>query len=129
MKIITLDGKILKLVINPRDYQMKDETVCRSQFQYRVGQFLRKKYKLSTILEEWPIPESNLSLDFLILLPELLAVECDGRQHHEYVEFYHKNRLGFANQVQRDNQKDRFCTLNAIKLIRVKESDNLEQLF
>jgi hypothetical protein len=60
----------------------------------------------------------NLELD--CFCGELkLAVEYNGRQHYEYVPFFHKNKEDFLNGKYRDELKRRMCRDNGITLIEV----------
>ncbi len=52
--------------------------------------------------------------------PELkLAIEYNGRQHYEYVPFFHKNKEAMLNQKYRDEMKKTKCIQNGITLIEV----------
>ncbi|MDB4726515.1 hypothetical protein OAF54_03670 [bacterium] len=48
-----------------------------------------------------------------------LGVEYNGRQHYEYVPFFHRNKDAFYNQKYRDELKRIYCKENGIKLIEV----------
>ena len=56
-----------------------------------------------------------------------LGVEYHGKQHYEYVPYFHKNKEAFYNQKYRDELKKRMCKDNGIILIEVpytvKEQD------
>jgi hypothetical protein len=58
-----------------------------------------------------------------------LAVEYNGRQHMEYIPFFHKNKEAFYNQKYRDELKRRMCKDNGIILIEVPytvKNENIE---
>lgn len=60
----------------------------------------------------------NLELDcFDVKLK--LAVEYNGRQHYEFIEFFHKNKDRFLNMKYRDDMKRRMCKDEGITLIEV----------
>ena len=60
----------------------------------------------------------NLELD--IYNDELkIAVEYNGRQHYEYVPYFHRTRESFNNQKQRDFIKRLLCEKHGIFLIEV----------
>ena len=64
------------------------------------------------------VTKHNLELD--IYNDELkLAIEYSGRQHYEYVPFFHKNYEAFLNQRYRDEMKKNKCKESGIKLIEV----------
>ena len=48
-----------------------------------------------------------------------LAVEFNGRQHYEYIPFFHKTRDDFVKQQYRDEYKRLLCERNHIMLITV----------
>ena len=48
-----------------------------------------------------------------------IAVEYNGRQHYEYVKFFHKNKEHFLNQKYRDDMKRRMCIENNVLLIEI----------
>lgn len=46
-------------------------------------------------------------------------VEFDGEQHFRYVSHFHKNRSGFLKAQERDRQKNKYCLMRGIPLIRI----------
>ena len=48
-----------------------------------------------------------------------LAVEYNGKQHYEYIPYFHRTKDAFYNQVYRDEMKRRACSDNGITLITV----------
>ena len=69
----------------------------------------------------------NLELD--IYNEELkLAIEYNGRQHYDFVPFFHKNREAFLNQKYRDEIKRMKCKDNGIKLIEIPYTVKLEDI-
>ena len=65
-----------------------------------------------------PITHSNLELD--CYNSELnLAVEYNGRQHYEYVPFFHASKEAYHNQRYRDELKKIWCKQAGITLITV----------
>lgn len=69
----------------------------------------------------------NLELD--IYNDELkLAVEYNGRQHYEFVPYFHRTRDSFNNQKQRDFIKRLLCEKNNINLIEVPYTVKIEDI-
>ncbi len=69
----------------------------------------------------------NLELD--IYNPEIkLAIEYNGRQHYDFVPFFHKNREAFLNQKYRDEIKRMKCKENGIQLIEIPYTVKLEDI-
>lgn len=60
----------------------------------------------------------NLEID--CFEPDLrLGVEFNGRQHYEFIPFFHKNKEAFYNQKYRDELKRRMCRDNGVFLIEI----------
>jgi hypothetical protein len=57
-----------------------------------------------------------------------LAVEYSGKQHYEYIPFFHKNKEAFYNQKYRDELKRRMCKDNNIILIEVPYTVKIEDI-
>jgi len=75
-----------------------------------------------------PVTGGNFNLELDCYNPELqLAVEYSGKQHYEYLPFFHRNKDAFLNQKYRDEIKRRMCKDKGITLIEVpyliKEED------
>lgn len=64
----------------------------------------------------------NLTLDFFCQKLSL-ALEFQGSQHNEYNPHFKKNKKEFIQQQQRDQKKKRWCKLNEIVLIEVRENE------
>ena len=65
------------------------------------------------------VTNKNLELD-LFNENLMLAVEVQGRQHYEYVPFFHNNNYAvFRNQQYRDEIKRMICEKEGIRLIEV----------
>lgn len=63
---------------------------------------------------------NRFNLEFDCYNEELkLAVEYNGRQHYEYVPFFHKNKEAFYNQKYRDELKRIKCRDLGIRLIEI----------
>ena len=70
---------------------------------------------------------NNLELD--CFNEELkLAVEYNGRQHYEFIPFFHKNRESFLNQKYRDELKRRMCKDNGIRLIEIPYNVKINEI-
>lgn len=119
--------------INGRDYTISllkymvhnDSGFGKSQYHNRARTLLEDTFKSYMVLEEVKIPGTGrlaLYIDFLI--PNLnIAVEVHGRQHYEYVPFFHKTKAGFVDSMRRDALKREWCELNDIELVELKYSE------
>lgn len=128
MKFQTIDGQEIRREIKPSRYPLRSREQSKSQGQYLLGRQLCKLYTGTVILEEFPVIGTRLSLDFY--LPHIkLAFEYDGRQHREFNPFFHNTSKDFERQKERDQEKELWCKLNNIKLVRVTSGQiNLETL-
>lgn len=120
MKYLALNGRTFTYKVN------KKVAKSRSKIQGSCKEILRQKYPHDIILEEFYVPD-GFYLDFLIPAQKL-AIEVQGRQHDEYVKFFHKTRTDFNNAQTRDGQKQEWCQLNKISLYRVYSIDELKEL-
>ena len=63
----------------------------------------------------------------------ICLLEMDGKQHYEFVKFFHKNLSGFKKQQEWDRRKNKYCLMNNIPLYRVPywqlEDLTLEKIF
>lgn len=108
--------------IVPSRYPVRSRDKSRSFGQFNLGRQIKQLYGPATLLEEFPIPDSRLSLDFY--MPQHgLAFEFQGIQHDKYVEHFHGDKDGFERQLIRDSKKREWCELNDITLIEVRDSN------
>ena len=122
MKVYGLNGKEYNL--NLQKYKVyRDDPKKKSKYHIRARKVLSELFSGYNILEEVKLPGSTAShrrsvlyLDFFI--PNLmLAVEVHGRQHYEFVPYFHKSKAGFIKSLARDGDKKDWCEANDIKLI------------
>lgn len=63
--------------------------------------------------------------DFFI--PELnTMIEFHGRQHYEYIPFFHQRRT-LEEEQQRDRDKEEYCKQQGIPLIVIKYDEDIEE--
>lgn len=104
-----------------------DETRPRSELHKTVRDLLKDRYPLDPILEEVPMPGTRMFLDFY-LPRRCLAIECQGRQHFEQINHFHKDQLGFIKSQVRDKTKEEWCELNNIALVVINYNDHIEEI-
>ena len=118
-----LDGTETKMDLRPSQYKMKSQEECKSDAQFRFGQRLEQVFPFSKILEEFGLPNTGaLALDFW-LPNEGFAFEIQGAQHSKFVKYFHGNQQGFRRQKMNDDKKKRWCEINGITLICVKDTE------
>ena len=73
------------------------------------------------------VTNHNLELD--IYNDDLkLGIEYSGRQHYEFVPFFHKNKAELMNQKYRDEIKRMKCKEHSIKLIEIPYTVKIEDI-
>ncbi len=122
MKIKTLCGREISFEIVPRKYPARSKEESKSYGQYNLGQCLKNIYGDITMLEEFGIPQSRLSLDFY-LPNHSVAFEFQGIQHDKFNQFFHVDKKGFEQQIVRDGEKKRWCKMNDVTLIEVRDKN------
>ncbi len=117
MKIIGLDGK---------EYSLKKKTNKRvvSSGHERARKLLKEFFPFFDAEEEVFIPGCKTALYIdLIIFRLSLAFEIDGEQHRTFVPLFHGTIGNFRKQIQKDREKDEWCRINGINLIRLPDSD------
>ena len=119
MKVVGLDGK--EYSWSPAKKQGKSKKA--SELHNKARQTLNDVFPFDRILEEVSLPgtksqtrKTTLFADFYIPNRNLV-VEVHGRQHFEYVSFFHKDRLSFHKAKARDRDKKAWSEINHICLI------------
>jgi hypothetical protein len=113
--------------IRPERYPVRSREQSKSHGQYMLGRLLRSIYGQALILEEFPIPDERLVLDFY-MPHHNLAFEYQGRQHDEFNKFFHTDKIGFQRSQARDARKKAWCVLNTISLITARDNVSVESL-
>jgi hypothetical protein len=88
----------------------------------RVKEFLRLYWKTHMVYEEYRVPRTRLRLDFLNTTRKI-AIEFNGVQHNQFVEFFHKNKLQYFKSFQRDLTKIHFLERNGFSVIELQDED------
>jgi hypothetical protein len=126
MKVKTLEGKEVNWILT--GYMPPADHDNASALHLAARALLKQKFPTHPILEEVKIPEGDLWLDFY--LPKVkLAVEVQGRQHSEYVPFFHgdRNSFHFVKAQKRDKLKRQWCELNHIMLVELPYSETIDE--
>ena len=114
-----------KRVKKPKNYLVKWGGQSRSKLQYSVKQFMKPYWDMDIVFEEFPIAGTRMSFDFYNSNKNI-AIEVQGGQHLKYTPFFHgKSKSTFLSQIRRDNEKQKFCEINNIKLVEIYPNDEL----
>lgn len=117
--------------INGKSYKLKFNRNPRNKpsgLHIYARCYLKEIYPFDILIEEVYIPKIKIYVD--ILLPSRkLAIEINGRQHYEYIPFFHKSKLDWLKAKQRDIKKKITLEENGIVLISLKydETDQWKQ--
>jgi hypothetical protein len=120
MKVIGFDGRTH--ILNPNKHA-RENSESASGLHKKARQLLSKCFPYSIIYEEVSLVgckgiSGNLIADFLICdIP--LIVEVHGRQHYEFIKFFHKNEDEFKASIQKDSLKREWAELNSIVFIEL----------
>lgn len=120
----TLTGSS-KRVKKPKNYLIKWDDKSLSKLQFSTKQFLKPYWCTDIVFEEFPVVGTKMRFDFYNS-NQNIAVEVQGGQHLKYTPFFHgKSKSTFLSQIRRDNDKQKFCELNNIKLVEIYPNDDL----
>jgi len=118
LKFKGLDSRVRGVAIERFKWNGSANSIGEEQ----LGLILRELFPTCGIFHEFPCVGTRLRLDFFIPIMSL-AFEFDGRQHEEHVPHFHGDRIGYAKSQTNDADKQRWCELNGIKLIRITCED------
>lgn len=124
MKIIGLDNK--EYSWNYKESSVGDSN--RSKLHLKAREIIKELFPYDVLLEEVSLPgcgKTTLYADFYLPLRKLM-IEIDGKQHSQYVKFYHKEKINFYKGIGRDKKKRQWCENNGITLLSLN-FDQTEQ--
>ena len=125
VKFYTLNGK-QRRITRPYRYNIDWDGKSRSMMQSMVKEFLKEFWFNDIVFEEFPVAGTRMTID-LYNDTHKAAVEVQGRQHDEYVKYFHRNKLEFLKQQRRDADKREYCRINDILLIEIRGEDILSK--
>ena len=81
------------------------------------------------IRPDWLISSNGERLELDFFIPSLsLAIEVQGNQHFEFVEFFHQDKNGYEAQLNRDRVKESTCKNVGVKLVKVFDEKDIDEL-
>lgn len=120
MKFKKLNGQEKYKNISDRKVKWNDKS--RSIIQFEVKQFLKKYWEYDLVFEEMPVTGTKMTLD-IVNYTKRIAVEVHGKQHGQFVKFFHGNRNNYRRQIERDDAKQKWCEINNIKYVDIYPQD------
>jgi hypothetical protein len=128
MKFKTITGKVRNLA-NVKKYLINWNGKSRSKIQKSTKDFLKDYWESQVVFEEFPVAGTKMSLDFYNANKKI-AIEVQGEQHRKYTPFFHGgNKYNYINQLRRDQDKQKFCEINDIKLLEIYSLKELTVAF
>lgn len=111
-----------KVVINKKS---KGEEKIEQYLNNKNIEYIPQKKFIDLVSDK----DKLLPYDFYLVNKNII-IEFDGKQHDEYIPYFHKTKKAFEELVKRDKLKDKYAKDNGIKLIRIKEFDyeNIEKI-
>lgn len=130
MQVIDLDGHSSHWAL--KGGIAHGQATRKSDLHLEARSIIHKYYPTLQVLEEIPVYVRKgevLYLDFYLPLLKK-CIEVHGRQHYEFVRFYHNTTLGFIKHQKRDKDKKEWCSLNRIQYIELpyNQTEQWEQL-
>lgn len=118
MKVIGFDGKEYSI-----NFAKDCKDTAKSDLHKQAKDILRKCLPYTKIYEDVTLRGCRgtgglLIADFLI--PNIpLLVEVHGRQHYEYIKYFHKSKKNYQSYVKNDIIKRDWCEINDIVYIEL----------
>ena len=101
--------------------QNKEVKSNASELHRKVYNIVKECYPKETILQEKTIKIDGKTLFIDIYVPRLkVGVECNGRQHYKFTQFFHGDAQKFKQQVENDRLKKEYCEIEGITLVNVR---------
>lgn len=120
MVLYNLNGRQLK--VNPIKYLVKWDKQTRSAPQTATKKFLHRYWNSDLVCEEFKIPGTRLKID-IINFTKKIIVEVSGKQHENFVKFFHGNRAGFLKSIKRDFSKIKWAEMNNFTFVEIYDSE------
>ena len=96
---------------------------CRSKIQFQVKNFMKKYWENHVVYEEFPVYGSRLKVDLLNATTKI-AIEVQGKQHHEFNKHFHSNsRFKYLQSIKRDVKKSQWLEKNNFLLVEVMQDE------
>lgn len=100
------------------------ETICYETILVFVDKSRVKQQHELNIYDPILDRVRTIYVDFYIILEDIiLIIEFDGKQHTEFISFFHQDYKNFVDQVNRDNLLKEYCINNNIKLMNIRDVD------
>ena len=79
---------------------------------------------------EWALSSKGVLLEYDIhIVGTNILIEYNGRQHYEYVKFFHKKICNFKKQINRDILKQKLAIVHGYRLIIIKHDEPITKQY
>ena len=128
------DSTIKGFRLKKRNNGSRYTTLSFHKTETKLVKILERLFGLSNVITsyhpEWAISPKGVLLEYDILLKDKnILIEFNGRQHYEYVPFFHKSRNKFKLQQERDKLKKILAINNGYKLITIKHDEPITKSY
>lgn len=101
-----------------------------SALHLSVRQMLQEHFPAIKVIEnsfpKWMGGYVNRRLQLDFYIPSLgVAIEVQGVQHNQYIEYFHEDVNGFVDQQRRDRLKKHACRLKGVELLEIHKVEHL----
>jgi len=99
-----------------------------SKLSEEVGVLIDLCFPMYKKISEYYVRHEGEQLFFDFVIDELnVAIEVQGRQHYEFVPFFHRDSYYFYKQKKRDRLKKDWAEENGFYLVLVEEGMKLNK--
>lgn len=120
MKLKLLNGRVCTKNCIPCLIHWKKPS--RSKIQFRCKQLLEPIWRADVVFEEFPVFGTRMKVD-IVNVTRHIAIEVQGRQHDKLVPYFHGDKYGWGDSIDRDEKKAQWLELNGFRLVEVIEAD------
>jgi very-short-patch-repair endonuclease len=100
--------------------------VAKSRQERELDEALKELYPFDKVMSEYAFKVGQTTLYVDRFLPQrMLAIEVDGRQHSEFVRFFHGNAEGYLSAQSRDRRKEEWLADNGFALVRFRYDETI----
>jgi len=121
MKVIGLDGRTYGWELLQKNHTFRE---C-SYGHERARTLIKELFPIDKIYEEEGLPGTKPTLfaDFIIPLRKLL-IEVHGKQHYEWIPYFHTTRKDFIDAQNRDRRKREWANINHFSYIELPDTED-----
>ncbi len=120
MRLLNIRGKLVSK--NVLKYKIQWDEPSASKIQFATKQFLKPFWAGMVVYEEFPVYGTRLRVDILNATKRI-AIEVNGRQHGDFVKFFHTGREKWRQSIKRDCDKHEWLIKNDFQVIELETAE------